>query len=42
VNFEESKDGEDKKDMSNFGLRTDIYGKKAQKVRGYHGNTSWG
>jgi len=28
VNFEEGKEGEDKKDLTNFGLRTDIYGKK--------------
>ncbi|XP_052805807.1 SWI/SNF complex subunit SMARCC2-like [Mya arenaria] len=28
VNFDEGKDGEEKKELANFGLRTDIYGKK--------------
>jgi len=32
VNFEDVKDEGDKKDLTNFGLRTDIYGKKSAKV----------
>lgn len=37
VNFNDKnkeKDGEDKKDISNFGLRTDLYAKKALKDKG--------
>ncbi|XP_060553884.1 SWI/SNF complex subunit SMARCC2-like isoform X2 [Ruditapes philippinarum] len=34
VSFEEPKDGEEKKELPNFGLRTDIYGKKSQKDKG--------
>ena len=33
ISFDESKDGDERKELSNFGLRTDIYGKKSQKVR---------
>ena len=33
MNFDDSsKDGEEKKDLTSFGLRTDIYAKKNQKV----------
>ena len=31
-----SRDGEERKDLTNFGLKTDIYAKKSQKV----GNSS--
>lgn len=38
MNFEDKsskdKDGDDKKDLSNFGLRTDLYVKKSQKDKG--------
>ena len=34
MNFDDnSRDGEERKDLSTFGLRTDIYAKKSQKVR---------
>ena len=33
MNFDDSsKDAEERRDLTNFGLRTDIYAKKAQKV----------
>ncbi|WAR04965.1 SMRC2-like protein [Mya arenaria] len=35
VNFDEGKDGEEKKELANFGLRTDIYGKKNRALELY-------